>query len=98
MNIYLIMMEITPSKDNDVDDCAGAYANCFVKAPSIDIAIITGEKYIEEQKWIVKSVEETATVLREEYVDDIELLNAYDEACEYGVSAIFYTWDEDDSE
>ena len=36
MNIYLIMMEITPSKDNDVDDCVGAYANCFVKAPSID--------------------------------------------------------------
>ena len=46
----------------------------------------------------MKSVEETASVLREEYVDDIELLNAYDEACEYGVSAIFYTWDEDDSE
>ena len=41
MSIYYIMMEITPSEDNDEDD--------------------------------------------------IEALEAYDEACEYGVSAVFYT-------
>ena len=91
-------MEIIPSKDNDEDDCVGAYANCFVKAPSIDVAINTAEKYIEEQKWIVKSIEETASVEREEYVNDIESLDAYDEACEYGVSAVFYTWSEEDND
>ena len=30
--------------------------------------------------------------------DDIEALEAYDEACEYGVSAVFYTWDDDATE
>ena len=95
MSIYYIMMEITPSEDNDEDDCIGAYANCFAKASSLDTAIDMAKKYIEKQKWIVEQIEETATVTREEYEDDIESLEAYDEACEYGVSAVFYTWDDE---
>lgn len=94
MRIYYIMMEIISSKD--IDECDGAYANCFVKESSIDAAIIAARKYIEEQNWIVKNIEETATVNREEYVDDIESLEAYDNASKYGVSAVFYTWSEED--
>ena len=98
MEMFYIMMEIIPSKNNDEDDCDGAYANCFVKASSLDSAITIAEKYIEDQEWEIKSIEETASVVREEYVNDVESLSAYDEACENGVSAVFYTWSEDDTE
>jgi hypothetical protein len=90
------MMEIIPAKDTD--ESVGAFANCFVKESSIDEAVITARKYIEEQNWIVKNIEETAEVNREEYVNDIESLEAYDNANKYGVSAVFYTWSEEDSD
>ena len=98
MSVFYIMMEIIPSTDNNEDDCVGAYANCFVKASSIETAIKAAKSYIEDQKWIVESIEETASAKREDYIDDIESLEAYDEACEYGISAVFYTWSEEDDD
>ncbi len=102
MSIYWVMIEVTPSEDNEEKDLSsGAFLNCWVKADSKDEAIEATKDYADAQCWDFVSLEDCDEVTRENYLDDEdaqESLEAYDEASIEGISGIFYTWDEDQSD
>lgn len=55
---------------------------------------MTGTKeYADEQGWIFNCLKEISAAKRDTYSDE-DMIEIYDEACEYGVSGIFYTWSE----
>ena len=99
MAIYYVMIEGVPKETNpEFGDTKGAYIDIWVKTDSLEDAVQKAKEYVDLEEWDVISVEESALVTRENYIDDPETLECYDEACENGMSACFFTWDSDDEE
>lgn len=97
MAIYYVMIEGTPKETNpESNDTQGAYIDVWVKTESVEDAVQKAKEYIDLEEWNVIRIEESKTVNREDYIDDPELLECYDEACEKGLSAVFYTWDSEE--
>ena len=97
MAIYYVMIEGTPKETNpESNDTQGAYIDVRVKTESSGDAVQKAKEYIDLEEWNVIRIEESKTVNREDYIDDPELLECYDEACEKGLSAVFYTWDSEE--
>lgn len=98
MSIYYIMAEAATSIDNDESkEFGGAYINIWVKAETKDAALTKAKEFIVDEGWVLVNVEEAYAVNRADYTDDPDMddpgvLECYDEACEQGISAIFYTW------
>lgn len=94
MTVYNVMIEGVPKDTNpESNDTQGAYIDVWVMTESLEDAIQKAKDYVDLEEWEVIHIEESAEVIREDYLDDQELLECYDEACEKGISAIFYTWD-----
>jgi hypothetical protein len=72
---------------------SGAFLNCFIEAENESAALKGTKEYAEEQGWIFKCLKEISAAERDTYSDE-DMLEIYDEAREYGVSGIFYTWSE----
>lgn len=104
MTIYLIQLEAIPHIDNpESEECVGAFVNCWVKSTNINLALNTAKNYVINQGWEVISIEDQLIASRDMYLgdteEDEELLEWLDEAMREGISAIFYTWsDEDDDD
>ena len=97
MRIYYVMIEGVPKDTNpEINETKGAYIDVWVETESVDDAIRRTEEYVDLEEWKVIRVEECAEVFREDYSDDPELLECFDEAVENGISAVFYTWDQED--
>lgn len=97
MTVYYVMIEGKPKDTNpESAETEGAYIDVWVKSDLLEDAVQKAKDYVEQEEWEVISVEESAEAVREDYVDDSDLLECYDEACEEGISALFYTWDEDE--
>ena len=97
MAIYYVMIEGTPKETNpESNDTQGAYIDVWVKTESVEDAVQKAKEYIDLEEWNVIRIEESKTVNREDYIDDPELLECYDETCEKGLSAVFYTWDSEE--
>ncbi len=97
MTIYYVMIEGVPKETNpESEETQGAYIDVWVKTESLEDAIQKAKDYVDHEEWEVDHIEESAEVLREDYIDDPDLLECYDEACEKGISAIFYTWDQEE--
>ena len=98
MSIYYIMAEAAPSKDNDESkEFGGAYINIWVKSETKEAALTKAKEFIVDEGWVLVNDEEAYAVNRADYTDDPDMdapgvLECYDEACEQGISAIFYTW------
>ena len=98
MSIYYIMAEAAPSKDNDESkEFGGAYINIWVKSETKEAALTKAKEFIVDEGWVLVNVEEAYAVNRADYIDDPDMddpdvLECYDEACEQGISAIFNTW------
>lgn len=92
-HVYYFMMEAVPGESNKDDgDCGGAFINCWVRAENEEAARVKARKYVEEENWTLIKEEEAFPARRNDYADDPETLECYDEACEYGLSAVFYMW------
>ena len=97
MAIYYIMIEATPNSSNpESKEYGGAYINCWVKATTQREALKKAKEYIREENWAFIKTEDIWIAQRQNYFDLPESLVCYDEACETGLSAIFYTWPIDD--
>ncbi|MDO5154743.1 MAG: hypothetical protein Q4D51_02155 [Eubacteriales bacterium] len=93
MDMYYVMIEAVALNNNDESELyGGAFINCWTKAETKNMAIDIAKEYINEQGWEIVNIEEISKVSREKYLDSIEILEVYDEACECGVAAIIYTW------
>lgn len=103
MTIYLIQFEAIPLIDNpESEQCVGAFVNCWVKSKNIELALNTAKNYVVNQGWEVISIEDQFIASRDMYFgdteEDKELLECFDEALREGISAIFYTYEEDEGE
>ena len=99
MKIYYVMSEGEPKETNpERAEALGAYIDVWVHTDSLEDAVQKAGDYVDQEGWTVIGIEESAEVSREDYADDPDLLECYDEACEKGISALFYTWDDSDEE
>lgn len=103
MSIYLIQIEAKPQIDNpESNECVGAIVNCWVKSKNIKSALNTAKKFVINQGWEVISIEDELVVSRDMYLgdseEDEELLECFDEAMREGISAIFYTYEDNEDE
>ena len=98
MKIYYFMIEAAPMEDNpEIEAIKGAYINCWVKGTTLLTALNKAKKYIRnDEKWEVISVLEAYVTDRERYFAIPESLECYDEACKHGLSAFFYTWENEE--
>ncbi len=93
MNVYFFMLEAVPNASNPESEVlGGAFVNCWVKAETMENAFDEAVNYLEVQQWEFVRIEEEYITERERYFDLPKSLECYDEACEYGVSGIFYTF------
>ena len=93
MTVYYLMVEAVPHHNNpESKEYSGAYINCWVKADTPTDALCKVKEYIHEQHWSFVKLEDIFTVQRERYLDEPDSLEGYDNASQYGLDAIFYTW------
>ena len=93
MIIYYLMAEAVPHHDNpESKEYSGAYINCWVKADTPADAVKKAKEYIHNENWDFVSIEDIFSVQRERYLEDPDSLECYDNAIQYGLDAIFYTW------
>ena len=93
MKIYYLLLEGKPNINNEESkEITGAYINCWVNTK--DKAI----KYINTQEWESLNTEEIYITTRERYIDEPDSLKWFDQAINFGVGAIFYTWPIDDDD
>ncbi|WP_233269801.1 hypothetical protein [Heyndrickxia camelliae] len=78
----------------------GAIVNCWVKSINMKLALNRAKNYLSNQGWEVINVEDQFITSRDMYIgeaeEDDELLECFDEAMRDGISAIFYTYSEED--
>ena len=97
MAIFYVMLEGEPKDTNpESNETRGAYIDVWVKTESLEDAFQKAKDYVDQEEWKVTNIEDSAEVSREEYLDEPDLLECYDEACEKGISAVFYTWDSEE--
>ncbi|MBO5088534.1 MAG: hypothetical protein J6C01_07650 [Lachnospiraceae bacterium] len=93
MVIYYLMVKAVPNYNNpESEKFGGAYINCWVKASTQKDAINCIKEYIVEENWTFVNIEDVSVVERSLYLDKPDSLKCYDDACEYGICATFYTW------
>ncbi len=93
MNIYFFMLEAIPNESNpESEELGGAFVNCWVKAETMGVAFDEAVKYLEIQDWEFIRIEDEYITERERWFDKPDCLECYDEACEFGVSGIFYVY------
>ena len=93
VNLYFIKFEGVPLPENpESEDCGGAYINCWVNSEEPSIAMDIANNYIRNEGWEITKVEESFITDSKRYKDELESLDGFNQAIEYGVSAIFYTW------
>ena len=99
MSIYCLMIEARPCSDNDESrEFGGAFVNCWVKAENEQLAEKAAVEYIDSEGWEIAEILEVFLPDRQRYDDESQSLACYDEACEYGISAVFNTWELEDGE
>ncbi len=98
--IFYFMIHAVPMDNNpEKEECIGAFINCWVKGATYLTALNKAKKHIHDnEKWTVLNVLESSIPGREWYIDVPESLECYDEACKYGASFIFYTYENDDED
>ena len=93
MIIYYVMVEGAPNRNNpESKECGGGYINCWVKADTPEDAVKKVKEYIHEENWDFVKTEDIYSVQRERYLDELDSLECYDNAVQYGLDAIFYIW------
>lgn len=97
MDIYYLLIEAKPSKDNDErKEFGGAFVNCWVKTQDQNVATNKANNYILSEGWEIINIEEIFLTSRAQYNDEYDLQACYDLACENGVAAIFNTYPVED--
>ena len=93
MIIYYVMVEAVPNRNNpESKEYSGAYINCWIQADTPVDAVKKVKEYIHKENWDFVKIEDIFSVQRELYLEEPDSLECYDNAMQYGLDAIFYTW------
>ena len=93
MGIYYLLLEGKPSTDNEErEEAAGAYINCWIKASDEAAAKDRAVEYIADEGWEIASIEEISIAERAWYADLPDSLECYEQAVRCGFGAIFHIW------
>ena len=93
MTIYYLMIEAIPKLHNpECNEFGGAFINCWVKASTQKDALNRAKEYINKKDWMFIKTDDIRIAQRQSYIDLPDSLECYDEACKFGLSAIFNTW------
>jgi hypothetical protein len=96
MSIYHFMFSAKPLPNNpESEECGGAYINCWISSDDRDDAFNIAGEYCDNEGWQIMSIKEEFIASRERYEEIHDSLECYDQAVEFGVSAIFYIWPPD---
>ena len=97
MTMYYVMIEGYPKESNpEINEVEGAYIDIWVKTGSAEDAVEKAKAYVDEEDWETDHIESVSEVKREDYADEPDSLEAFDEAIEKGISAVFYTWESEE--
>lgn len=90
MRIYYLLLEGRPSIGNEErEEVAGAYINCWIKAKDETTAKDKAIEFVTAEGWEITNIEEMFIAKRERYADLPESLECYERAVNRGVGAIF---------
>ena len=90
LGIYYVRYEGSPRQDSDESQAiGGAYIDCWVKAQTEEEARATAVRYIEDQAWMVVSVEDGPRVVSRPVDETSEY---FDQAQTDGACYVFHTW------
>lgn len=93
MKIYYILLEGKPFLNNkEGKEVAGAFINCWVNSEDETTAKDKAVEYVNDQGWEVLNIEEIFIASREQYENEPDSLECFDEAINFGIGSIFYTW------
>ncbi|NLF27364.1 MAG: hypothetical protein GX592_05645 [Clostridiales bacterium] len=93
MKIYYLLLEGRPSVNNEEsEEVAGAYINCWIKAKDEAAAKEKAIDFVTAEGWDMVGIEEICTAKRERYADLPDSLECYEQAIFCGIGVIFYTW------
>jgi hypothetical protein len=93
MKIYYLFLEGRPSINNEErEEVAGAYINCWIKAKDKTAARDKALEYVTAEGWEIVSIEEICSVKRERYANIPDSLECYERAVNCGIGARFYMW------
>ena len=95
--MYYGMLTARPCADNpEAAECDGAYVNCFVRAEDPAEAKERAKALLAAEGWELTEVRTLRRAQRERYAQDPEMSRCYDEALEYGESAVIYAWEKEE--
>ena len=93
MIIYYVMVAAVPNHSNpESKEYSGAYINFWIKADTPTDAVKKAKEYIHNENWDFAGIEDIFSVQRAQYLEEPDSLECYDNAVQYGLDAIFYTW------
>lgn len=93
MTIYYLLAEAVPDSSNpESREFGGAYISCWIQAETKEEAISRANAYIREENWRFVDSPELFIARKQFYANEPDSARCYDEACEYGISAMFHTW------
>ena len=93
--MYYVMIEAVPTADTE-EDCEGAFIDCWVDTDSEDDAIDQAKDYASSEGFETVDVKECRIVSRDDYIDEPESLEVFEEALEYGISGMIFTWPDEE--
>ena len=74
MDMYYLLIEAKPSKDNDEQkEFGGAFVNCWVKTQDQNVATNKANNYILSERWEIINIEEVFLTSRAQYNDEQDL-------------------------
>ncbi len=96
VDMYYIMFEAKPLPDNpESEECGGAYINVWVNSEDSNFAMERAKNYIRNEGWEIIKVEDMFVTNSQRYEDEPESLECFNEALEYGISALFHIWEKE---
>ena len=88
LNIEAVPKDTSPEKS----EFGGAFVNIWVRAASKDTALLKAREYVDSEEWVFVELKDMHEARCETYLSEPGSLEGYDNACEYGIDAEFYTW------
>jgi hypothetical protein len=93
MKIFFLLIEVTPAPNSaHFSEVGGAFVNCWIKSNTEESAAITAQASIQNDGWIIITIEETFIAEKEIYSDKPESLELFEQAEIDGEAYRFHTW------
>ncbi len=94
--MYQIYSHVKPKKTSEYfGKYEGAYATFFINFEDIDGAFVLVKHYLENEEWEVIEIEDEYFKLEDKSEMDVNYIQYFDEALEYGYSIVFNIYEKE---